>query len=118
MNAPRAELSAEHWNWIRKDSSDENSTNQCRESPYTLVCCQVPTQNTRQLRWAALGSTQTLRSDLRTHRNLPAGLDKENLSAISVVGYGLKKTATSLVWQQSCAARGQADHQNATYIRL
>jgi len=39
-------------------------------------------------------------------------LVKKNLSVVSVVGYGPKKTEASLEWQQSCVSRGQAKCQS------
>jgi hypothetical protein len=37
---------------------------------------------------------------------------------MSVRGYDLKKSAASLVWQQTCAARGHAGRRSASFIRF
>jgi RNA polymerase sigma factor (sigma-70 family) len=55
---------------------------------------------------------------LRTGRNVPASLPRENLSVVDVRGYGPKKSATGLVWQQSCAARGHAECLIVIHIRF
>jgi len=79
--------------------------------------CQMHSQLASQLRQAALRSTRTPNRTLLRHRNVPAGLSKENLTVMSVRVYRLKKSASGRVWQQCCAGRGQAGCRSATWKR-
>ena len=53
------------------------------------------------------GSTRAFGGTLLAHQNVPSSLAKKNLSIVSVRGYGPKKYAAGLVWQQSRVAGGE-----------